>query len=233
MSDWSNLTLCPDCGAANPHDGFKCVKCETDLQAALIEDEERRQERIAEKKKSVPSPKATADRKPVDGLTVSDLKRHPVWKYLLSKESSYDETWVTPVKTLPVKDLGNRVVGTEFTMACGDHIYGFMGSVHLNHLKKHQQFMGLTVFKGESEQFHLGRYFDVDYANHGPAALADFLGRSINEIFPLSYDLSSVAWGNSEVIQGSIPADPIERISEDERIDLALQQDKRPIWKFW
>lgn len=223
MPDWTNLVMCPECGAANPHDGEKCVKCGVDLQAALARDVTDRRERIAAKPPGS-SPKSTPNRKPINELTVADLKRHPVWRFLLSRESSLDETWVSPVKSLPVSDLANRVVGTHAHMACGSPIFCLLGSVSLRDPKRTQQFIGLTVFRDDGERFHLARYFDVDYADQGPEALAEFLGRTVEEVFPISYDMGSVARGHNEVTKGLIPAEPLTRLTGKERMELVIQE---------
>jgi len=45
LSDWSELRLCPECGAANPARGKLCVRCGVNLQEALAEDQALRDER--------------------------------------------------------------------------------------------------------------------------------------------------------------------------------------------
>ena len=104
MADWSDLCLCPECGAANPSGAETCVKCGTDLVRAIADDERLRRER-AGAHKAGRRPRGRDESKPADELTIADLRRHPVWQYDLAAEGGHDETWVKPVKRLPVSDL--------------------------------------------------------------------------------------------------------------------------------
>ena len=59
--------------------------------------------------------------------------------------------------------------------------------------------------------FHLARYFDPDYESRGPDELPDFLGLSVSDVFPIAYDLRSVAKGDAEVLVGAVTRAPRER----------------------
>jgi hypothetical protein len=178
MADWSKLVLCPECGAANPRDGSLCAKCRTNLQAAIERMESIRQERLAQSKK-VRQPQGRRDFKPIDELTVADLERSPVWQYDLDGEGDHDETWVRPVKSLPVTDLSSRVVGTVARLACGEGVFCLLGAISLDDTRRTRQFLGFTAFGKDGERFCLARYFDSDYDSHGPEALAKFWGRRL------------------------------------------------------
>ncbi len=106
MSDWSDTVTCPECGAGNPHDGKKCVKCGIALQEALAKDDTDRQKRLAAAERNAPKV-GRRNHKPIDELTVKDFKRYPVWGFNLDEEGDEkcDETWVRLFKKLPVKDL--------------------------------------------------------------------------------------------------------------------------------
>jgi hypothetical protein len=94
-------------------------------------------------------------------------------------------------------------------------------------LRRTRQFLALTVFGGESQGgFTLARYFDVDYERRGPAALAGFLGLRVEEVFPVAYDIGAVAVGLAEVIRGSIPSEPAEKLTEEELTALAVGRDR-------
>ena len=84
------------------------------------------------------------------------------------------------------------------------------------------QFLAVTVFRDGDEAFDLARYFDADYDRCGPSGLAHFLGRDVEEIFPMSYDISNVASGTEDVVKGSIPLAPAEKLTEEELLRLAI-----------
>jgi hypothetical protein len=221
MADWSKLVLCPECGAANPRDGIQCVKCRTNLHSAVERMESIRQERLARSRKGR-QPQGRRDFKPVDELAVADLERSPVWQYDLDREGDHDETWVRPVKSLPVTDLSNRVVGTVARLACGEGVFCLLGAISLDDARCTRQFLGFTAFGKDEERFDLARYFDSDYNSHGPEALAKFLEKTVADVFPVVYDISKVASGLPDVVRGTLFAVPPERLSDEEIRSLAI-----------
>lgn len=82
-----------------------------------------------------------------------------------------------------------------------------------------QQNLLLTVFKG-SERLWLARHFDSDQKSNGPEAVAKFLGLRVSDVFPISYDISSLVQAPLDIAKGQIPAEPVEKLSLKERMDL-------------
>ena len=70
----------------------------------------------------------------------------------------------------------------------------------------------------------LSRYFDVDYSENGPEALARFLGLDVDEVFPISYDITRYADGNRASLVGSILKEPREKLTRAQLIALAVPQ---------
>src|SRR5688572_12613425 len=95
--------------------------------------------------------------KPVDALEISDFKAHPVWDFTTDDETDdeeVDETWVRPVRRIPVKDLDGKVVGTQVRLANGGLVWGLLGGVDVNDSRATKHFLGLTVFDKE-RRFYL------------------------------------------------------------------------------
>lgn len=159
--------------------------------------------------------------KPVDRLTINDLKRHPIWEFDLDSENDpeRDETWVAPVAYLPVSNLDNRVVGTQVILADASVHWALLGNVNLSSRESTEQFLSITVFN-ESRRFHLARYFDVDFETRGAVQLAQFLGRSIESIFPIRWDLAKIAADESKCKSGLIFPIPPHPLSEEQRMKL-------------
>lgn len=82
---------------------------------------------------------------------------------------------------------------------------------------------GISLKKGD-EWFHLARYFDSEYGRYGPEQLAGFLGLPVDEVFPISYDISLIAEGNEDVLKGQFHSEPLERLSRDERMSLLFDE---------
>jgi hypothetical protein len=160
---------------------------------------------------------------PVDELTVADLERHPVWEYDVANEANHDETWVKPVDSLPLTDLSNRIVGTKAVLACKVPIPCILGNISLNDSRRTEQFLTVTILGDDNDAFDLARYHDADYNRNGPSGLARFLKRTVEDVFPILYDISSVASGAPNVVKGMIPLAPVEKLTQKELIRLAIE----------
>ena len=155
-------------------------------------------------------------------LTRDDFERFPVWEY--TNEEQLDELDLQPVTDLPVRTLGNRVVGTEVQLNNGARVWAILGNITLDSRRATEQFITMSFDKG-GRWFDLARYHDVDFSRRGPAQLAAFLGLSISEVFPVCYDISSFAVGDPDVLVGQVLGDVAEKLSTAELIRLAISCD--------
>jgi hypothetical protein len=153
--------------------------------------------------------------KRVDHLTPEDFAAHPVWEYALDMEEfeDFDETVMRPVCALPVDDLGNCVIGTEVRLANGTALEATLSSVDLESAEQTRQFLFLSVFfKGA--WVHLERCSGFDRARSGPAPFSAALGLTIEEVFPIAWDVSRHCTG--ACLRGMIESEPEERLSGGE-----------------
>jgi hypothetical protein len=162
--------------------------------------------------------------KPVANLTPGDLVRFPVWEYDNDNETlpGRDETWVVPVTNLPVSSLSGRVVGVSLGLG-GRNEVGLLGNIAVANARATREFATLSVYH-KGSWFHLARYFDYDWDRRGPTQLAEFLGLTVAEVFPIWYDLSKVALGHPEVLRSRIEAEPAERLTAPQRMALIFGQ---------
>ena len=161
--------------------------------------------------------------RPVDSLTAADFSEFPVWCFTGS--DTPDETYVMPVCELPVKRLDGCVVGSQIRFADGTLWTGVLGNIDLHKPRSTEHFITLSVFRSDGTQFYLARYFDPDFFERGPVALAAFLGLEVSAIFPITYDISSFVIGVPEVARGIINAEPREPLSSTQLIDLAISRE--------
>ena len=126
---------------------------------------------------------------------------------------------MVPVQKLPVDHLNGRVVSMDFTLANGSIVFGVLGNIKVNNLRKTQQYLLLTLFKNR-QRFILARYFDSDYVHHGPIQAASFLGLSPEAVFPIAYDISKTVNGPNSITVSTIAMEPSEHLSLSERIKL-------------
>jgi hypothetical protein len=164
-------------------------------------------------------PRMIENIKPIDSLQVADLQAHPVWQY--TNREGADETFVRPVKEAPVDDLAGKIVGTEVMLANGQRVWALIGNVDPTNAKLTQHFLTLSVERG-GRWFMLARYHDFDYAEKGPEVLADFLRLSVEDVFPVRYDIRQYVKGKADALSGDIPREPRERLSRAEIIAMAV-----------
>ena len=159
--------------------------------------------------------------KRVEDLTVTDLKSFPVWEYT-NTEGPLGETAVQPVTKIPVSNLDGRLVGTRIRLANHSHVWAIISNVDSNNPWATQHFLTLSVFNN-GKCFDMARYHDIGGEERGPADLAAFLGLPVEEVFPISYDLSPFSLGESAALVGTIPKEPKERLTRAAIIKLAVQ----------
>ena len=136
--------------------------------------------------------------KKIEELTIADLEAFQVWQYA-NDEEKHDETAVRPVKKTPVKNLKTRFVSTQVLLANGAAVWALIGNVDASNPRLTQHFLTLSVLR-KGRWFTMARYHDFDSNERGPQALATFLGLRVDEVFPISYDISRFCLGDSAAL---------------------------------
>lgn len=156
--------------------------------------------------------------RPIPEIPIDELLQYGVWTFDVDEESyvpEQDESWVIPVLHIPVTDFSNCIAVTKLKLNNNNYIIGILGNIQLLNFKKNNYIICLSIYNNKS-WFYLNRYFDVAYDVFGPKQLAEFLSLSINEVFPITYDISSLAVGDQRVLKGMIPSEPEIRLTKDE-----------------
>jgi hypothetical protein len=157
--------------------------------------------------------------KRAEDLRASDVEAFPVWEFVNNDEIG--ETVVRPVKTIPVQNLRGRLVSTQVRLACGKTVLAQLGNIDSNNPKSTKHFLQLIAFHS-GKTFIMARYHDFDWNRQGPQAVADFLGMRVEEVFPISYDVSRFSTGDPAALAGKIEAEPRERLTRAQIIALAV-----------
>jgi len=157
--------------------------------------------------------------KPVDALTVEDLRQHSIWQYVHGRLGG--EITVRPFKARPLSNLTGKLVGTEVSLANGASVWALIGNVDAANLRVTTHFIAISLER-EGRWFHLARYHDFDVAERGPQQLAAFLGLRVEDVFPIAYDLLAYAKGDPRALKGSVPVKPDEVLTRDQIIALAV-----------
>jgi hypothetical protein len=158
--------------------------------------------------------------KPADALTVDDLKRHPVSRFV--NDDSINETAVQPIAHVPVTSLDGKLAGTQVRLANGTVTWAVVGNVVTSNPRLTRHFREISLERN-GQWFHLARYHDYDCNERGPDALAQFLGLSVDQVFPIAVDLRQlVRCTDPTVLMSDIELNPSEQLSRKEVIALAV-----------
>jgi hypothetical protein len=156
--------------------------------------------------------------KTLELLQVVDFVKNPVWEFF--NDDSIGETTVHPVEQLPVGNLNNKIVGTQVELANRVHVWAMISNVDTRNPRSTEHFLTISIERNR-QWFNLARYHDVNYAEKGPEALAQFLHLPIGEVFPIAYDITQCATGDPAALTGKILKEPRERLSQAQLITMA------------
>ena len=160
----------------------------------------------------------------IDRLTVQDFSKHPVWRFENNDAENPNDRRVRPVLELPVKSLTGCLIGTQFLLRNGTNKWAVLSNITVTNPRKSKHFLAAWI-ENHGKWFELARYFDVDYKRRGPQQLALFLDMLVDEVFPISYDVSPFVQGNVDALRGQIEKDPKEKLTEDQIIALTLADE--------
>lgn len=127
-----------------------------------------------------------------------------------------------PITKLPVRGFAGRLFGTSVTLADGSRFPAAISDLGFGPKKYRHHFRSLNVF-AKGRRFHLAHYFQFWYETQGPDALAAFLGKKRDQVFPISYDISHLAIGPHDVIRGVFEAAISNPIPQDKLMTLLVR----------
>jgi hypothetical protein len=160
---------------------------------------------------------------PIERLRPEHLAEHPIWRF--TEGDTPDETWIVPLKGTRPTRLSGKIVGTQVHLADGSSVWALLGNLDPNDARMTQHFLTVSIY-GANGWFHLARYHDVEVDTQGPTALAAYLGRALDQVFPLKYDVRAVLGGQGEALIGAVAAEPPERLTRAQVIALAVPRRK-------
>lgn len=162
--------------------------------------------------------------KKAEDLQAADVEAFPVWEFVNNDEKG--ETVMRPVKIVPVQNLRGRLVSTRVRLASGKTVLAQLGNIDSQNPKSTKHFLSLIVFHA-GKRFILARYHDFIRKYRGPKALADFLEMQVEDVFPISYDVSKFSAGHPSALVGTIEAEPREKLTPEEIVALAARPLKQ------
>ena len=155
----------------------------------------------------------------IESITTDEIRETPLWRFVSKPRS--DETELVPVQKRRCKNLNGCLVGTQVALADGSLVWSFLGNIDTSNPRLTEHFLTISIeFNGK--WFHLARYHDFDFADRSPAKLAAFLGKDIDSVFPIRYDIQAFAEGETAALTGIIDKEPHERLTRAEIMAMAV-----------
>ena len=152
-------------------------------------------------------------------LTALDVLAQPIWRF--TNDNPNDDFEIEPVDKSSFAELSGLIVASQVEFADSTKHLALHQSVSLAGQKVNDHFLSLTIERG-GYWFPLARYHDVSIENYGPTQLAEFIGKSVKEVFPIVYDLREVLGADSSLLVGIVREAPISPLTDAELISLSL-----------
>lgn len=144
----------------------------------------------------------------LDELNLKHLQDAPVWEYLRQAPPELirnaDDLIVQAVTEYPVTSLSNRLIGTSGILANGDVLPIILDNIHLDDVIRTKMFRTVTITRN-GKWMTLARFHDAFYRMRNEDVLAKFIGLKKNQVFPISYNISSWCRGDANVLVDVIP----------------------------
>lgn len=158
-------------------------------------------------------------KKSIRELSVPDIVECPVWRFTNSFENDLE---VESLPNGPYPNLGGLVIGSNVIFSDGSTHWALLQNVSLAGQKVNDHFLTININRN-GEWYTLARYHDFNVERCGPSALASFMGKDINDVFPIQYDMRDALCSDSLRLVGFVrDVPPKHRLTTKELISLAL-----------
>lgn len=164
------------------------------------------------------------DKHRLDRLGKRLVEQQRVWKYVPAPAGD-GAVHVAPESAARPRTLTNRVVATEVVLADGSTLWALLENVDVTSPQFTRHWM-VSHFLVGARWWRLARYHDIDADKRSPQALAAKLGKAVDEVFPISYDIRAHCAADSEALTGRITAEPDVRLKRAEIIAMAVPQSR-------
>jgi len=119
--------------------------------------------------------------KPLQDLTLDDLKRHPVWRYRVDRNSGREYIDPTSINALSEDDETPYVASTRYCLADGTEIMGFCSPQDSSGL---DYLVPVMIVSG----MHIPLWHDKPVDAEIVERFWKQLAKSESEVFPLTYE---------------------------------------------
>lgn len=148
------------------------------------------------------------------------------WLWHISPADRDGVLKLKPVKLKKTDKFSNRLIGTEVLFADGSKNWALIEGIDMDcpEFSRHNRQIYLWI--NSYEWFHLAQYFDSAEvkSERGEKLLSKKIDKSLESIFPISFDIRHFAKTYSSCLQGTFEINPRWGISRDEQIDILMRE---------
>jgi hypothetical protein len=137
--------------------------------------------------------------KAVTEISTTDLAEHPIWEYCDS--TNEDGYALVPLTDLPVDSLDQRIVGTRVTLGNGTMLWAVLSGGDLSLPTFVEEDSGLILYV-DDERVSLGSAWERELPGYGAGDLCRKLGLTMEEVFPITFDVSHLVTGDRPALRG-------------------------------
>jgi hypothetical protein len=147
-------------------------------------------------------------------LTPDHLEVNWLWQFVPA--GSDGDLLLKPVKVRQTQQFTGRLAACKVRLADGSAVWGLIEGLDLATPEFLRHNRELYLWTGASGWFHLAQYFDSNAikAIQGPEVLCGVLGKPLDQIFPIQFDLSARSTVESTCLHGSFEVEPAWGLSQ-------------------
>ncbi|WP_156117495.1 hypothetical protein [Collimonas arenae] len=156
-------------------------------------------------------------------VTPDDICKNWLWQYVPSKDG---ELWVKPIHVKKTDKFSQRLAGCQVTLADGSSMWALIEGINVEtpEFSKHNKELIIAI--DNYGWFRLAQYFDSRELKEirGPEILCDLLGKKIDEVFPVEFDLRDRAKVDSSCLRGKFEVDPVWGMAQSDVMMILVRE---------
>lgn len=144
---------------------------------------------------------------PLDELKPEELNVVWLWEYTPSKDG---RLWVKPIKTTKTKKFSGRIAACEVVFADGSRHTAMIEGIDIETPEFSKHHRELILWISTHGWFRLAQYYCNDdvKAICGDEVLCKIVNKSLNEVFPIKFDLRDRSSIDSTCLSGAFEHNP-------------------------
>ncbi|MCX7112818.1 MAG: hypothetical protein NTX45_22405 [Proteobacteria bacterium] len=160
---------------------------------------------------------------PLEDLRPDDFSEFWLFEYIPSKDG---RLWVKPVKAKKIKKFTGRIVASKVILADNSYCSALILGINIETPEFSRHNRELILWIPKLGWFRLAQYFDSNEikAIRGDDVLCDALEKSLDQVFPISFDLRDRSSIDSPCLTGTFEHDPSWGLSGAEVMQILVDE---------